>query len=281
MSAVDNDYLIERFRLERSDYKKMADLITTSFLNDEAAIEEGASISFTENTFDVIFGSPTVKKDFFVRAIYRPTNEVVGFLGLIPRDLSIEGQVYRFAIPAWLCVHWEHRRKGLAKLMGKKLLEIAKEEDFDGGFSLFEPEQHGIDTSKSVAKEENIPFRRIVSTDKFIIRVFDANEVASVVKLKWYEKLFFKYKQTVPKLQNSRVREYEDEDIEELFALTQDLVKRNQIAIVPTFEDFKWLLDNPGTICVVYENEEGKIKGFILAWELILLVLVMQYLSDG
>ena len=144
------NYLIEQYTMEEKEHKKIADLLSESFLSDPAAIDEGASILFSDKTIKLIFGSPTVKKNYFVRAVYKKTNEIVGFLGLIPRDFRIKKQTYKFAIPAWLAVHHQHRRKGLAKMIGEKMLEIAQKESFDGGFALFEPEQHDLLFAKFV-----------------------------------------------------------------------------------------------------------------------------------
>ncbi|MHA1872644.1 MAG: hypothetical protein ACTSVB_00910, partial [Candidatus Heimdallarchaeaceae archaeon] len=88
------NYLIEQYTMEEKEHKKIADLLSESFLSDPAAIDEGASILFSDKTIKLIFGSPTVKKNYFVRAVYKKTNEIVGFLGLIPRDFRIKKQTY-------------------------------------------------------------------------------------------------------------------------------------------------------------------------------------------
>ncbi len=263
----ESNYEIEQFNLEKENFSFLSKLITGAFLNDSTAQVEGASIAFTEETFNTIFGAPSVDRKLFIRAIFKPTNQIVGFLGSIPRDLKIEGKVYKFAIPAWLSVHSKHQRKGIAKSMGKKLFEIGKTAGYDGGFSLHEPEQHGIDISKIVASEEDMPLERLVTLDKFIIRVFDAEKVASVVNIKWYEKLVFKLLQSVKRVNNPRVRNYNPGDIDKMLDVVKEQVDRNQIAIVPNVEDLKWILGNPNVNCVVHENEEGNVDGFILAWE--------------
>ncbi|MFW9922885.1 MAG: GNAT family N-acetyltransferase [Candidatus Thorarchaeota archaeon] len=261
------DYYIEQFKLEDPHGKDLIDLITSSFLNDEAAQSDGASIVFNEQTFYTLFGTPSTEKDFFVRAIDKKTKAIVGFLGTIPRNLAINGEQYKFAIPSWLAVHHKHQRKGIAKALGKGLLEIAKEKGYDGGFALHEPEQHGIDTSKAVARETNIPLHRLVWITKYVIRVFDVDKIASVVKLRWYEKLFFRFKVKIPEVQNSNIRFFKPDDIKQIYELIQDLVKRNQIAIVQEFKDIEWFFQNKNVLCIVHENNEGKIDGFITAWE--------------
>ncbi len=267
MSLSTNDYIIERFTLSETDYKKMASIITEAFLSDPAALEEGATIQFNENTFRMFFGAPSTKNDYFVRAIHKPTQEEAGFLGLVSRDLSVNGKIYKMCIPAWLSVHPAHRRKGVAKELGKAIMKIVKEEGFDGCWGLFEPEQHGLDTAVSIAKEIDGKIVRLMSTDKFIIRVFEPEEVAKVVKLHFYEKWFFHLVKKVKKPNNPHLRQWKKDDFEELFTLTQEFVKKNQISVVQRKEDFKHILFNEATNCVVYEGEDNKIKGFMLAWE--------------
>jgi len=260
------EYVIEQFTIEKEKFGEFSKLITQVFINDENALVEGASIAFSEETFNIMYGAPSIDKDLFVRAIHKPTGQFVGFLGSIPRNLSIMGKVYKFAIPSWLCVHSQHQKKGLAKSMGKKLFEIGLANDYDGGFSLHEPEQHGIDVSTSVSRENKIPFQRVVTLTKFVIKAFDVEKVATVVKLRWYEKLVFKLYQKIKIINSDQIRQYQEKDIPEMFKIIQEQVKRNQLAIVPELEDLKWMLKNPNVNCVVHEDNEGKTKGFMLAW---------------
>lgn len=270
MANNNSDYIIERFTLDDPYGKDIIELISSSFIRDETAQKEGASVIFTEQTFNIMYGSPSANRELFVRAIHKPTNEMVGFLGSIPRNLSIEGTIYKFAVPSWLCVHWQHQRKGLANAMGKKMLESAILMGYDGGFAVHEPEQHGMDTSYSVVRDTGIKVQRLITMKEFIIRVFDIEATASVVKLKWYEKLFFKTKTKIKPVNNPKVRLFKPTDSEQIYKLIQDLVKRNQIAIVQTFEDIDWMLNHPIVSCVVHENQEGIVDGFIVAWEFLL-----------
>ncbi len=270
MASLHEDYVIEQFTLEDSDIKEIAELITGAFLADEVAQDEGAVLVFTEQTFRTIFGAPGTVRDLFVRARHKATNEIVGFLGTINKNLSIAGKKYKTAIPSWLAVHKNHQRKGLAKAMGKKMLELGKALGYEAGFSFHEPEQHGIDASTAVARETNTPIHRLVSLDKFVIRVFDTEAVASAVKLKWFEKLYFRLKEKVGKVNSTQVRNYEPKDFDQFFDLTMDLVNKSHISIVPEYEDLKWMLTNPNVLCVVHENLQGKIDGYILAWEFVL-----------
>ena len=264
------DYLIEQFAIEKESFEEFSKLITQAFLSDETALLEGASIAFSEDTFNIMYGAPSIDKDTFIRAIHKPTGQLVGFLGAIPRKLSIDGKIYKFSVPSWLSVHSKHQKKGLAKGMGNKLFEVGIEKGYDGGFSLHEPEQHGIDVSSAVARDMKIKFQRIVTLNKFVIKAFDVNKTATVVRLRWYEKLVFKLFQKVKTIKSEKIRTFQDKDIPEMFKIIQEQVERNQISIVPELEDLKWMLKNPKVNCVVHEDDEGKVEGFMLAWEFIL-----------
>ncbi|NHJ33297.1 MAG: GNAT family N-acetyltransferase, partial [Asgard group archaeon] len=221
-------------------------------------------------TFNTVFGAPSIDKNLFVRTIHKPTGQIVGFLGAIPRNLSIDGKIYKFAILAWLCVHSQHKRKGLAKRMGKKVFEIGLTTDYDGGFSFHEPKQHGIDVSTSVSREMKIPMQTIATLTKFVIKAFDVETVSTVVKLKWFEKQVFKLYQKYKIIKSKNIRKSQEKDIPDMFEIIQEQVNRNQISIVPELEDLKWMLKNPNVNCVVHEDCEGKVNGFMLAWEFLL-----------
>jgi ribosomal protein S18 acetylase RimI-like enzyme len=266
----DEEYLIEQFSIENEKFDEYSKLITQAFLSDENAIQEGASVAFSEDTFNMVYGAPSVDKNLFIRVIHKPSGQMVGFLGAIPRNLSILGNIYKFAILSWLCVHSNHQRKGLAKRMGKKAFEISSTTDYDGGFSFHEPKQHGIDISMAVSKEMKIPFQTIATLTKLVIKAFDVNTVATVVKLKLYEKLVFKFFERIKIIDSKQIRNHQEKDIPDMFEIIQEQVKRNQISIVPDLEDFKWMLKNPNVNCVVHEDDNGKVKGFMLAWEFIL-----------
>jgi len=265
-----DEYIVEQFTIEREKFDEFAGLITEAFVNDENALKEGATVAFSRDTFEIMYGAPSVDKDLFIRAIHKPSGKIVGFLGSIPRTLSFKGKEYKFAIPSWLCVHSEHQRKGLAKRMGLKLWEMGLESDYHGGFSFHEPNQHGIDVSSSVSKEMNLPLQRIVTLDKFVIKAFDVNTVSTVVRLRWYEKLVFKFYQKVKIIDSKQIRVHQEKDIPELFEIIQEQVKRNDLSIVPELDDLKWMLKNPHVVCVVHEDSKGKVQGFMLAWEFLL-----------
>ncbi|NPD88990.1 MAG: GNAT family N-acetyltransferase [Asgard group archaeon] len=270
ISKNSDDYLIEQFTIEKEKFEEFSKLITQAFVNDENALKEGATVAFSEDTFNIMYGAPSVDKDLFIRAIHKPTGKMVGFLGSIPRNLSIMGKVYNFAIPSWLCVHSDHQRKGLAKRMGLKLWEIGISSDYHGGFSFHEPDQHGVDVSTSVSREMNLPFQRVVTLNKFVIKAFDVNTVSKVVRLRWYEKLVFKFFQKYKIIDSKQIRAFQEKDIPDIYEIIQEQVERNQLSIVPELDDLKWMLENPHVVCVVHEDKNGKVQGFILAWEFLL-----------
>jgi hypothetical protein len=121
-----------------------------------------------------------------------------------------------------------------------------------------------------VVKKEGITFQKLVDINEFIIRVFDAEKVATVVKLKWYEKLFFKLKERGKPFNNPKIRLYQESDLNSIYQLVKELVAQRQISIIPTFEDIQFMLQNPNLICVVHEDKNGQIDGFITAWEFLL-----------
>ncbi len=269
-SQSNEEYIIEQFTIEKEKFDEFSKLITQAFLSDEFASTEGATVAFSEDTFNIMYGAPSIDKDLFIRAIHKPSGKLVGFLGSIPRNLSVQGKVYKFAIPSWLCVHSDHQRKGLAKRMGTKLWEIGLTSDYDGAFSFHEPAHHGIDVSTSVSRDMKIPFQRVFTLTQFVIKAFDVNKVATVVKLRWYEKLVFKFFQKFKTIDSERIRNHQKKDIPDMFEIIQEQVERNQLSIVPELEDFKWMLNNPHVNCVVHEDVNGKVQGFMLAWKFIL-----------
>ncbi|UJG41665.1 MAG: hypothetical protein K9W45_04160 [Candidatus Heimdallarchaeum aukensis] len=119
----------------------------------------------------------------------------------------------------------------------------------------------------SVAREKSFQVFRPYETNKFIIRVFNSEKVSKVVKLKFYEKYFFKLKEKNKKIKNrANLRKFRKDDIPILFELITNLTKDFNASIEPNFEDFKWLLEQPITNCVIYEKNK-EVKGFMLAWE--------------
>ncbi|NHJ49289.1 MAG: GNAT family N-acetyltransferase [Asgard group archaeon] len=270
MNSANSEYLIEQFTIEKGKFDELAKLITQAFTNDPGALEEGASVAFTEDTFNMMYGAPSVDKDLFVRAIHKPTGKIVGFLGAIPRTVKIKNKTYKLGIPSWLCVHSQHQKKGIAKAMGMKLFEIGQKTDYDGAFSFHEPQQHGVDVSTSVAKELNIPMKTITTLKQFVIKAFDVDTVSTAVRLRWYEKLVFKLFQKYKRINSKYIRKFQEKDIPEIFEIIKETVDRNELAIVPELDDLKWMLKNPAVNCVVHEDENGKVNGFILAWEFIL-----------
>jgi len=266
MIKLNPNYYIEIFSVKDEEIEDIADLITSAFHNDEEALHEGASITFDKETFLRIFGSPYKKKDVFLRAIYKPTGEIAAFLGGIPRDLRIGYKEYHCAVPAWLAVKTAHQHKGLSLHLGIKIREILIDGKYDFAYSLHETGQHGIDTSRAVVRETGMTLDTILKIKHFLIRLFDVESVSSVVKLKWYEKLYMKFFEKVKKMNNDNVRMFKTEDGPRLFELVEEMPQFHEASILHDKEDFLWHLNQPGVICSVYENE-GLITGFLLAWK--------------
>lgn len=267
MTAEGSDeYSIEQFSLDESGYDELARLIETAFVED--ATEQGGTIAFSGSTFSLMFGSPAMPKDLFVRAVHRPSGTVVGFLGGIPRDVSYRGRTYRLGVPAWAAVHHAHQRRQLSQRMGIKLLEIARDRGFDGGFAFFEPEAHGIDMAHSVAREAGLTMREIARIRRFLIRVFDVDAGASVVKLRWFERLGLGALAGTPRPKSGRVRRYFPDDAERLFELGADHLEHNELAVVRDHDDFMYYLAHPDVLAVVHEDGSGRADGFMVAWKM-------------
>ena len=268
--ALDENYIVERFTLEDKDIPTLAKLLTGAFQEDEAAKEEGAVADLRDENFKLIFGAPSVDKEIFVRARYKPTNEIVGFLGSILKSLSIDGKIYKVSLPAWLSVHHKHRRKGLGKALGTKLLEVVKERGYDGGIYFHDATQHGLETSSAVARDAGLPMVEIMMMKRFIVRGYDVDEAAKAIKVGPLMKAGFKLFERIGKVKGNNIRLYKPEDIDRVHKLSVELAERNQFSMVQVYEDLKWKLADPQVICVVCEDENGKVKGFINAWEFLL-----------
>ena len=267
MSIDEENYFVEQFTLKDSDFENLAELITNAFLHDEAAEKDGGTILFDSETFKRMFGSPFMPKDLFVRTIYKPTNEVVGFIGCIPRPVKIGEKTFKFVVPSWAAVHWKHQRKGLSIKMGLELRRFLVEKGYEAGFALFEPEQKGKDLGHSVIRNSDIyPMQRIMTIRKFLIRIFDVKELATVINLKWYEKAGIKLFEKIQKVNNPSIRKFEPKDAGRLYELLDDHIKNNQMSIMRDRDDFIWYIQQPGVNCVIHENNQGIVDGFIVAW---------------
>jgi hypothetical protein len=269
--ALSDDYVVEQFRVEEADLQPLAELLTGAFLGDDIVQQQGGSIIFSAENFQLVFGAPSIDKDMFVRVRYKPTNEVVGFLGAIYKDFSVDNKTYKVSLPAWLSVHVNHRKKGLATAMGIKMQQLVKDRGYDAGIAFHEHDgQHGFDASKAISRKTNTPITTVAFMKQYIVRCYDVKNATKVIKVKWYEKLYFRLKQRVKPIRNPNIRHFNPKDIDQIYQLSQELVKQNQIAIVPNYEDLEWKLGKPQVLCVILEDENGKIKGFINAWEFLL-----------
>ena len=264
----DEEYLIEQFILDDKSEKEVLEVLRRSFIN--VYSDEGGTTEFTDTMFNILFKSPYIPRDHFVRTIHKPTGKVVGFVGAIPRTLYYNGKTYRTAFPSFIAVDPEHRRKRLAFRMAVKLVEMGKKLGYDGGIAFFEPEEHGISTGHAISREVGIPFVTISEIHKFLIRVFDVDEIARVTRLKWYEKIGLKLFQPLKRVKSDKVRLFKPEDGERIYSLLDDFKERTDMTFIRDREDFIWYLNQPGVKCVVHENEEGEIDGFITAFEFLL-----------
>ena len=97
METISNEYRIEPFEWNPDNMHELAELIRVGFLP-HANSTKGVYLSFTEETFDLMFGSPYLGDSLMLRVVYIPTGEIVGFTGGIPRKLAYKDHIYRMGI---------------------------------------------------------------------------------------------------------------------------------------------------------------------------------------
>lgn len=261
---ISEEYRIEQFTLEEKHFAEMAHLIDMAF-NPQT---KGGTIAFDEQTLRLMFGCPYTERDMFVRAVYIPTEETVGFTGGIPRNLSYKGIVHKFGVPTFQSVHKDHQRKGLAVQMNLKMIEVGKQLGYEGGFASYEPEAHGIDAILRVVKDHGLPMKEVLRIRQFVVRSWEVKRMAKVVPLKFIERVGLSLMQKIKPNTNPRVRVYRPEDAEQIFALMRDHVERNELSVVREKKEFIWYLNQPGVVCVVHENPQKEVDGFMVAWKM-------------
>jgi len=268
MAEDDDDYFIEQFSPTTDDIPKLAALINAAFKDPKG------SLGFNDDTFNLMFGSPYTEKDLFVRVFYKPTNELVGFTGAIPRNIVYQGKTYKFGIGTWASVHADHQKKGLGQRMGLKLIDIGKERDYDGGIGTFEPERHGKDAARHVVASTGMPVQDCPPINKMIVRILNLGQIARIVGMKGIERFGLKLLHRPPTPMNPpnpRIRIFNpDEDGERIYELMADHVTHNQLSFVREHDDFLWYFHQPGILCIVNENDQRQVDGFLLAWKMML-----------
>jgi GNAT superfamily N-acetyltransferase len=259
---IPEGYELEHFTLKSGDFSECTELINQVFT--ESFSSEGGTISFTPQTFEIMFGSPIIRRDLFIRVRHLESDEIVAFVGAIPRMIKFpDGNIYNYGIPAWISVHVDHQGKGLATAMGFEILELGRKLNYDGGILFFEPEHHGKTTAIKVLGDD---LKQIFLIKRFIARILNVGVVAKTIKLKWYEKLYLRFKTRLNKVTSKSVRILEEGDIPKLYELTKDFEERNEMSIVRAKEDLEWFLKLPYIQTVVHESKDGTPDAFISAW---------------
>jgi hypothetical protein len=264
----DAEFRIEQFVLTPETLKEILEVIRLAYIDNSP--EQGGTIAFDAEVFNMMFGSPYMPKDYFVRAIHKPTGKMVGFIGGLPRDLYCAGKVYRTGVPGMLAVLPEFRRHHLAFRMSLEMVQLGVRLDYDGGFALYEPEEHGIDTGKAVSKATGLEFHEIFEIRRFLIRIFNVSAVSKVIKLKWFERWGLRLLQSIPAPSTNRIRLYTSADGDQIFPLFEDYKTKNNGAFIRDKADVLWYLSQPNVLCVVHEDVHHKIDGFLVAWKFIL-----------
>lgn len=262
------EYAFERLSLRQANLVELAALVSAVF--ESHGREHGGSVAFTPETFSFLFASPHADPDLFVRAVHVPSGSTVGFLGGIPRRVALGDRVLNLGVPAWLAVHPAHRRRGIAVELGTRLLEIAREKGYDGGLAMFEPEAHGIDTARAVAKRARLHFHELATVRLFVVRALDVARIRRVTSLRLHERVVLRALERAPMPGRRGIRLARDSDGPRLFELAGELRALSDLGLVLGLEDFVWYLRQPSVITVVHEDERGEVDGFVTAWEILL-----------
>ena len=265
MTANQDEYRIERFTLDKSNRSEAIEVMRAAYLTNDP--DEGGTISFTEDSFHILCESPAIPKDLFVRAIHVPTGKMVGFLGSTPRTLHFKGKKYKAAFPGFLAVDPAHRRNGLAMKMGVELFQLGRKYDYEAWFALYEPEAHGINTAQAFEREQGLPYIVVLPLEKYLIRVFNVTKAKRIIKLKWYEALGLNLLKHVRFSPSGKVRLMKKKDIGPIIDLMDDHRERNEFALTRDEDDLRWFLTQPGIVCVVHTADDGRVDGFIAAWQ--------------
>ncbi|HMF32009.1 MAG TPA: hypothetical protein VKK79_11365, partial [Candidatus Lokiarchaeia archaeon] len=155
-----------------------------------------------------------------------------------------------------------------------KMLQITMERGYDGGIGTFEPERHGKDAARHVVAMTGIKVQDCPPINKMIVRILNFDLMVKAVRMNGIERLGLKLVQHPPKPMhppNPRIRTFDaDQDGERIYELMADHVSHNQLSFVREHDDFLWYLHQPGVLCVVHENDQHEIDGFLLAWKMML-----------
>lgn len=258
----DSEYRVEPFTLTPERFGEVSELISTAFIQDNP---DGGTVAFDERQVNLLFGSPYLPRDLFVRAVHVPSGDTVGFLGGLTRELSFRGTTYRCGVPGFLAVHWQHQRRGLAAKMGLELLQVSKALDFDVAIAFFEQHANGITTARSVARKAGLQMREIARIPRFLVRILDPDRAVQAAKVKFYEEWAFRALKGRPASNDPAVRRFRSTDLEQMFELMADHVRHNELSLVREQRDFAWFFEQPGVECVVHERD-GRIDGFVVAF---------------
>lgn len=262
----DDDYLVEQFTLDEKTLPDIVKLIDHAF----SPQSRSGVLSFDEETMNLVFNSPYTPRDAFVRVVFKPTGETVGFMGGVIRILGHKKVKYRFGAPGYLSVHNDHRQKGLAVKITMKLIEVAEKLKVDGAFLPFDRNEHGLDVYRHMIRDHGLSMQKIITIDDVLIRVWDVDTMVRIMKTSKLERFGLKMLEKLDKVSNPLIHLARPNDHEQIFRLMGDLVEKNDFAVIRIHDDFMWFMQQRGVICVVHENTSGEVDGFIIAWKMML-----------
>jgi GNAT superfamily N-acetyltransferase len=263
--SVEDEYILEKYNSKLSSYKELAEIHRIAF--NKRKEEEGGTMATDEEFLRMYFDAPTTEQDRFLIAIHKPTGKVVGFAGALPRTFYHDGNKYKYSIPSAISVLPEHQHKGIAKKLMTEGLKLAKEKGYDGGIGFFSPGNYSIDAVQAVSHQTGLFVQELMTIEKFFIRTFNINQFAKAKRTKWYERVGLSLIKRLKKVDNPSIRVAKPEDVDRIYELTLDFIEQNEFAFLREHNDLIWYFKQPQTYCVVHENENGIVDGFLLAWK--------------
>ncbi len=194
-------------------------------------------------------------------AAYRG-QEIVGFLLNLPRNMALDGKVYKAALSCLLVVRKEQGRKGLAQTMIQEGLRRNQELKYD--FTLFYLET-GHRSSRLFAKlrDAGSPIER-VKRMHVIARVLDLEAIKKSENVKSYEVLAMKLLQAhkpPTEKDSGMIREATGDDTDAILPLFNSFKQKVRLARVFDEQELAREIINPPVARTLVLEREGGIKG--------------------
>jgi GNAT superfamily N-acetyltransferase len=247
---------IEAFRGDLEGLEKMAH----TAWRDEYGIESFPNLyrpEFLRFVFDRI-----ADKNHLIAA-YRG-DEIVSFMGNLPRRYSIEGKIYRGVYTCLLVTRKELLRKGIAQALIDRALELNKEARYDLSIYALEKGHRSTQLVKKLEATGNPVYW--LRRNYVIARIFDLNRVATSEGLKTWERAAIRVigVQKVPKKKEEvPVRVYRTDDRDRCLDLLNRYAEKISLALIWDKEELGIELDYPDVSQTLVYEKNGRVEGLI------------------